>query len=69
MNKFKERFSELLKENNINQTQIQKALNLSKNQVHYWIKGKAEPSLDNLIEIANYFNVCSDYLIGRQDWY
>lgn len=69
MNRFKDRFNELIEEKQVKQVQLQKELHLSKNQVHYWIKGKAEPSIDDLINIANYFNVCIDYIVGRQDWY
>lgn len=69
MNKFKERFTELIQENGIKQAELSRQLNLSKNQIHYWLKGKAEPSLNDLITIADYFGVCTDYLLGRQDWY
>ena len=69
MNKFKDRLNELLKEKDISQSDLRKQLNFSKNQVHYWTKGKAEPSLDDLIAIADFFGVCTDYLLGQQDVY
>ena len=69
MNKFKDRLNELMQEKRVTQSDLRKQLNLSKNQIHYWAKGKAEPSLDDLIAIADFFGVCTDYLLGRQDWY
>lgn len=69
MNKFKDRLNELMQEKRVTQSDLRKQLNLSKNQIHYWTKGKAEPSLDDLIAIADFFGVCTDYLLGRQDWY
>lgn len=69
MSRFKIRLKELIKENGITQTQITKELLLSKNQIHYWIKGRCEPSIDDLIKLANYLNVCIDYLVGRKDYF
>lgn len=68
MNIFNVRLKELVQEKGKTQLEIAKELQLSKNQLHYWIKGKAEPSIDQLIKLADYFNVCIDYLIGRQDY-
>lgn len=35
-------------------------------QAYYkYENGKAEPSIDNLIKLANYYNVSIDYLVGR----
>ncbi len=65
MNKFSKNLEALIKEKQITQTQVQKKLNLSKNQIHYWIKGKAEPSIDDLITLANYFDITLDELVGR----
>lgn len=69
MNKFSIRLKELINESGISQMELAKKMNISKNQIHYWKIGKAEPSIDYLILLANYFGVCIDYLVGRQDWY
>ena len=55
----------LISEKQVTQADIQKELNFSKNQIHYWIKGKAEPSIDDLISLANYFDITLDELVGR----
>lgn len=31
-----------------------------------WESGKREPNFKKLVEIANYFNVSTDYLLGRE---
>ena len=48
--------------------EIAKILKLSQNQIYYYIKGTAQPSIETLIEIANYFNVTIDYLVGRTNY-
>jgi len=66
---FSKRLSALLKEEGILQKDLCSKLNLSKNQVHYWIKDKAEPDLQTLIRIADFFDVSIDYLVGRKENY
>jgi transcriptional regulator with XRE-family HTH domain len=41
-------------------------LNLSTGNVSDWKAGRAKPSLDVFVKIVNYFNVSSDYLLGRE---
>ncbi len=65
MNNFSKNLEILIAENQIKQSKVQKELNLSKNQIHYWIKGKAEPSIDDLITLADYFDISLDELVGR----
>lgn len=69
MNKFRERFTELLKESTKKQCEIAKELNITKSHLSNFKSGYNEPNIDTLILIANYFNVCIDYLVGRQDYY
>ena len=66
-NLFCKRFNEEMKQRNITQAEILRSLNFSKNQIHYWLKGKAEPSIDDLISLAKYFGVTVDYLIGYEN--
>ena len=30
--------------------------------------GTAEPSLENLVKIADYFDISTDYLLGREEF-
>lgn len=42
-------------------------LNMNQNTVSRYETGEREPGIDELIRIADYFNVSVDYLIGRTD--
>lgn len=63
---FYERFTELCREYNVTVTSVLKELGLSASKNTQWSEG-ASPSVKNLIKIANYFNVSTDYLLGKDD--
>ena len=67
MNLFVERLKELLSESGKMQKDICKDMGIPKQKLTRWKTGYNEPSLDELIMIANYFNVTSDYLLGLED--
>lgn len=54
--------------NKIGKSQRQVAIDLSIKYTTYynWESGDAEPSIENLIKLADYFCVSVDYLIGRE---
>ena len=66
---FSERVKGLIKENNSSIYQIAKELQINEKSLGNWTNGRNEPSISTLKKLADYFNVCADYLIGRQDWY
>ncbi len=55
---------ELRKELNLSQRKLGEDLGVCNQTVSFWESGKREPDLDMLIEIAKYFNVTTDYLLG-----
>jgi len=63
MERFAKNLETLIKEKGMTQKGFAKNFGVSKNQVHYWIKGKAEPDLEMLTRIARYFEVSTDYLL------
>lgn len=65
MNKFKEILKSLRKEKNITQKLLSKEINVSEDCIYYWEKGRSEPSIVDLINLANFFDVSIDYLVGR----
>ena len=67
--KFTERFNELLKIDKTNQTELAKYCHVSRSAITEMKSGRAYPSLDTLCLIADYYNVCVDYLLGRKDFY
>lgn len=48
------------------QTTLGEKLKLSKSTISMYENGNRTPDFDTLMRIANYFNVTSDYLIGRE---
>ena len=68
-NKIAERLRSLLLEEGISAYKLAKDLNISGSVVKYWLDGKTTPNADYIIELADYFNVCADYLLGRKDFY
>lgn len=45
--------------------ELEERLNFSKNSLYAWKRSK--PSIDKLEAVANFFNVTTDYLLGRED--
>lgn len=66
---FKTRLKELRKENGISQTALANAVGTSADCIYDWEKGRSEPSIDEIIAIAKYFEVSTDYLLGIKDFY
>ncbi|CYU97346.1 TPA: helix-turn-helix transcriptional regulator [Streptococcus suis] len=60
-----ERIKELADKQGLSLNDLENKLSISKNSL-YGIK-KANPKSDRLQEIADYFNVSTDYLLGRTD--
>lgn len=49
------------------QKEICKDLEITKQKLSKWKLGYCEPNMDELIMLASYFNVTSDYLLGLED--
>ena len=58
---------ELRLEEGISQLELGKRLNVCNQTVSFWECGRREPDLDTLIEIAKYFQVTTDFLLGNED--
>ncbi len=63
-NKFKNNLKLLRQEKGIGQVELAKKLGVSKGIISLWENGLREPSMSSLIEIANFFNVSIDFLVG-----
>lgn len=66
MSEFSNRFRQLKEESNLTLKDLSEELGISVPNLSYYMKGR-EPSYDILINITNYFNVTTDWLIGRTD--
>lgn len=66
-NVFKTRLKELRQKKELGQTELANALGVSKGIISLWENGLREPSMNNLMQIAKYFNVTTDYLVGLEN--
>ena len=57
----------LRKQKRISQTELAKILHDSQQTITAWETGKAEPSSSAVSNLADYFNVTTDYLLGRPE--
>lgn len=67
-NVFSQRLRELRAERGVGQVELAARLGVSKGVISLWENGKREPTLGNIVALAKYFGVSSDYLIGLNDW-
>ena len=65
---FQERLIEQRKLNKATQRQIAEYLQITQPSYIRYENGTAEPSLENLVKLANYFDVSVDYLLGRKEY-
>jgi len=64
---FHERLSLLRKEKCITQTQLSVIIGLSRGTIGMYEIGKRDPDTQTIIKIADYFNVSTDYLLGKSN--
>lgn len=69
MNLFRIRLKELRTERNLTQKQLAGHLDTTDDCVFFWEKGRSEPSIDEILKLAAFFDVTTDYLLGRVDYY
>lgn len=67
VNAFKDRLKELRIEKGLKQAELGVALNTTDDTIFSWEKGRAEPSIEMLIKLCDFFEVSADYLLGRID--
>ena len=64
---FGQRIKELRINNQLTQTQLADLLDVNKSMISEIENGKYATSLERLCILADYFNVSTDYLLGRTD--
>ena len=65
---FQERLIEQRKTNCLTQRQMADYLQMAQPSYIRYEKGSAQPSLENLVKIADLFDVTVDYLLGRTEF-
>lgn len=68
MSDFSARVVRLRKERKLTQKEMAEALELSRQTVSNWEKGKIEPNIGVLSKIAEYFGVSTDFLLGHETY-
>ncbi|MCL2077819.1 MAG: helix-turn-helix transcriptional regulator [Oscillospiraceae bacterium] len=64
---FTDIFVSLLQERKITTYKLTKDTGISNGLITGWTKGGTIPSGENLIKLADYFNISVDYLLGRTE--
>ena len=62
-----ERLKKLLMDKQVRQKDLAEYLGITSNTVSYFITGKRRPNLEQIVKIANFFSVSTDYLMGLSD--
>lgn len=62
--KLGEKVRELLDERNMSQKELAKELHMAASTLNGYITGKRQPDYGTLIDIAEFFHVSTDYLLG-----
>ena len=61
------RIKELRKEFGLSQVDLASRLEVTKQPISNWENENIQPSIDMLVDLANVFNVTTDYLLGLDD--
>ena len=64
---FSERLKELRKQAHLTQVELASKLGIVQSSYADWERGKKKPTQDNLVKIAQIFNVSVDYLVGNSE--
>lgn len=56
-----------MKENNCTQSMLANAINVRRQTISLYCRGESKPDFMQLADIAEYFNVTADYLVGLED--
>ena len=68
MSKFSENLIRLRKEKGLTQQGLAYFLDVSQQCISEWENDKIEPTLSNLVRIADCFEVSIDFLVGRKEY-
>lgn len=61
------RIKQLRKHKNLSQNELAKILNVHQTAISQWETGKTHPDMAQAIQMANYFSVSVDYILGRNE--
>lgn len=59
-----DKIKSLRESNNLTQTQLAKKLGITRSSVNAWEMGISVPSTQYIVDLAKYFKVSTDYILG-----
>ena len=65
---FQERLMEQRKLNGLTQRQMAEHLQMAQPSYIRYENGTSQPTLENLVKLADFFDVSVDYLLGRSEY-
>ncbi|MDE7122127.1 MAG: helix-turn-helix domain-containing protein [Oscillospiraceae bacterium] len=65
---FGKQLKKLRSQRELTQQQVANYLHISSSAVGMWEKNRNEPDIKTLIQLADFFNVTVDYLLGRESY-
>lgn len=67
MTTFGKKLHSLMKENKITQQELAERLNVRRGSVSNWVTDRRVPDNNTIVELANVFNVTTDFLLGNEN--
>ncbi|UOF90845.1 helix-turn-helix domain-containing protein [Fodinisporobacter ferrooxydans] len=67
MSLFGARLRELRRNTGVSQKELANHIGVTERALRFYETGDREPTIDQLIALAQYFQVSLDYLVGRSD--
>ena len=64
---FSQRLTAIMEERSLTTYRVSKDTGISGSLLGYYRSGRNDPSSENLLKLAEYFDVSVDYLLGRTD--
>ena len=64
---FAERLKDLMVERNLNSVELSIKTNIPRTSISNWLLCKRSVNVDALCKFAEFFDVSTDYLLGRED--
>lgn len=62
-----ERIKDLRQEKNLSQSVLAQKIGVSQKAIDYWERGINEPKATYIVRLADFFDVSTDYLLGREN--
>ena len=65
---FSKRFRQLLNDNKLDLQKLSDEIGIARSTMNDWKLGKKMPGADGVRKLADYFNITTDYLLGKTDF-